>query len=40
MKQKLTEMKEKTDKSRIPVGDLNTPISTMIKETDKKLLRI
>lgn len=30
MKQKLTEIKGKIDKSLITVGDLNTPISTMI----------
>lgn len=34
MKQKLTEIKEEIDKSRIAVGDLSTTISKMIKETD------
>lgn len=34
MKQKLTEIKEEIDKTRIAFGDLNTPISKMIKETD------
>ena len=40
MKQKFTEMKGEIHKSRIIVGDLNTPISTMTKETDNKSVRV